>query len=377
MAVEVRPAQAAAELAAFLSFPWRVYHGDPCWVPPLVEEVAARLDPARNPFYQLAERELFLAWRGEEIVGRVAAIDNRAHNEQLGESVGFFGFFESVDDPEVAGGLLDVAGAWVGARGRSILRGPVNGALTDEAGVLVAGHDRRPAMWEAHSPRYYRPLLEHAGWRKFDDLLAYELDLTRFGPDVTELPRAVRRVHRRASARSDVSIRGVRMAIWDAELATALGLYNTAFRTIPGHGDMSAAQFRRLAQTVRPFVDPALLLVAEVDGQAVGFLVALPEINEALRHLNGRLTRWGLLKLWWYRRRIRTLCVKLLGVLPEHRGRGIETLLGVELVRRALHRGYRRAELSLISERNVVMNQLLARAGATVYRTHRLYERDL
>lgn len=375
--IRVQPVADTADLDQFLDFPWRIYRHDPCWVAPLRSQLARRLDPQHNNFFRYAERELFLARRGDEVVGTIAAIVNHQHNSQLNEQTGYFGFFETIDNQAVAQALIEAAADWLRDQQLDTLRGPVNGAPTDEVGVLLSGFQRRPALWEGHTPPYYARLLADLGFHKYDDVLAYELTYDQLGRDLHRLRPQLWRSVARLRARTAVRLRPLRLDRWDADVAAAHAIYNVAFRTIPGHTDMSLEKFQALARSARPILDPRLALLAEIDGQAVGFAIALPDINEALAHLNGRLTPWHLLKLQWHRRRIRTLCFKLLGVLPEYRGRGLEALLIQEIAQQAVAAGYERCEMSLVSERNQPMNRTIQRMGGRVYRRYRIFERAL
>lgn len=386
-AVEVHPVATPQDLQGFIRFPWRIYANDPYWVPPIISQVEKRLDTKRNPFWEYAERELFLARRNNEasprgsargVVGTIAAIVNHQHNRQLNEQTGFFGFFEAINDAQVAEALIAAASGWLRERGMGLIRGPVNGAPTDEVGVLIAGHHRRPSMMEGHTPPYYRQLIEGLGFRKYDDVFAYEIWFKDLDWDLRNAPPKVWRVAEKARSRTGVTVRKIDMRQWDAEIAKAHAIYNVAFRTIPDHIDMSLEKFANLAASLRPFLDPDLAVIAEVDGQPVGFALALPDINEALCNFRGgRLYPWDLLRLRWHMGRIRTACGKMLGVLPEFRARGLEVLLGLELGQHILRKGYERVELSLLSEKNTMINRIVRRVGAQLYLHYRIYEKPL
>jgi GNAT superfamily N-acetyltransferase len=258
-----------------------------------------------------------------------------------------------------------------------VLRGPINGAPTDEVGVLLDGFARRPALWEGHTPPYYARLLSELGFHKHDDVFAYELTYAQLGRDLRRLRPRLWQAADKLRTRSRVQLRPLRLERWDADIAAAHAIYNTAFRTIDGHTDMSLEKFQALARSARPFLDPGLALLAEIEQRPVGFAIALPDVNEALWHLNGTLSPWQLLKFQWYRRRIGTVCFKLLGVLPEYRGRGLEALLILEMAQRCIARGYERCEMSLVSERNQPVNRTIRRMGGQLYRRYRIYERAL
>jgi GNAT superfamily N-acetyltransferase len=375
--LEVKRVENGQDLERFLRFPWQIYRQDPYWVPPYLSQQRKRLDPARNPFFQHASQQLFLAGQNGRTAGTIAAIINHQNNQQLGERTGFFGFFESVDHAETAAALVEAAAGWLREQGMERIRGPVNGALTDEVGVLISGHQTRPAMWEGHTPAYYQSLLEDLGFQKFDDVLAYELTYRQLEYNLKNLPARFLRVAQIARSKEDLNIRSTDRRRWDEDVLIVHQLYNTAFRTIEGHNDMSLEKFKSLAASVKPFLDMDLVQIAEVDGTPAGFAVALLDINEALRHFNGEISYWGALKFRWHLKRIRTVCFKLLGVLPEYRGRGIEAALMMETGKQIVKKRYDRLEASLASEKNRVVNRLIQRMGGRVYRRYRIYERAL
>ena len=375
--ITIQPVSTPTDLETFIRFPWRIYQDDLYWVPPLLSRQRKRLDPDRNPFYQYAEQRAFLAYRENTVVGTVAAIINHQHNQQLDQRIGYFGFFETINDVEIAYQLLSAACDWLAQRGMAHVRGPVNGAPTDEVGVLLSGFDTHPVMWVGHNPPYYRTLIEGFGFHKYDDVFAYEITDDMFASQPNRFPPKLLRVAELAQARTKATLREINLNRWDAEIEWAHHIYNTAFRTIEGHTDMGLDKFRNLAEEVRPLLDPKLALVAEVDGTPVGFALALPDANEALRHFDGRISRWGKIKLWWRLKRARTACFKLLGVLPEYRGRGLEALL-IRGVGKALRRGgYERVDMSLASEKNEAINRVIQRMGGRIYRRYRIYEMDL
>lgn len=376
--VDVQPVATPDDLKRFVRFPWRIYAHDPYWVPPIISQIEKRLDTQRNPFWEYAERELFLARRNGEVVGTVAAIVNHQHNRQLDDQTGFFGFFEAINDERVAEALIAAASDWLRERGMDLIRGPVNGAPTDEVGVLIAGHDRQPSIWEGHTPPYYRELVERLGFRKYDDYFAYEIWFKDLDWDLRNLPSKFWRVAEKVRGKTGVTARKIDVNQWDSEVAKVHYLYNEAFRTIPGHIDMSLEKFVTMAASLRRFLDPDLVVIAEVDGQPVGFAVALMDVNEALCHFrSGKLYPWDLIRLKWYTGRIRTACGKMLGILPEYRARGLEILLGLEFGQHILRKGYERVELSLLQEKNTMINRLVQRVGAKPYLHYRVYEKPL
>jgi len=361
------------ELRAFVEFPWHIYKGDPHWVPPLISERLSYLNPEQNPFFKHAEVALFLACRGRQVVGTIAPFVNRRAVEHLREQVGGFGFFEVIEDYAVAERLLDTARQWVRERGMSILRGPTNFTNNDCPGVLIDGADCPPVMLEAHTPPYYQAFLERYGMEKYEDLYAWRAFRDQIGAELKNIPPEILHVADAARRRSGVTIRQVDLTRWGEEVATACHIFNVTLTHLPSHVPLTEAEFRRIADQIRPFLDPDLALFAEVDGQPVGFCVSLPDINRALIHLNGRLFPLGWLKLWWYVRCIDVVTFKLMGILEEYRRRGIDALLYLESIKAVFAKGYEWLDGSLTSEHNTIVNYLAQRLGAERYKHYRIY----
>ena len=371
-AVTVRPVADRADLNRFIRFPWRIYANDPVWVPPLLSDLKTVLDRRRHPFHQHADVEYFLARRGDEVVGRIAAIVNHRHNEFHGEKTGFFGFFECIDDGDVARALLETAEAWLRERGMERVYGPESFSTNEESGLglLVDGFDKPPVIMTAHTPPYYPKLVEGAGYVKAKDLLAYWLD------DQRPPERLVRGVERLQQAER-VKLRTLNLKDFAGEVGRIKEIYNSAWERNWGFVPMTDAEFDHLARQLRPVVNPRLCAIAEVDGEPVGFALALPDFNQALKHVNGRLFPFGIFKLLWYRRKIDTLRVLTLGLKPGYRQKGIDAMLYLHIFREGVAAGFKQAECSWILEDNWDMRRGLERMGARVYKTYRIYEKSL
>ncbi len=372
--IQIQKVISKHDLHTFVKFPWRVYKGDPNWVPPLISERLDYLNPEKNPFYQQAEVALFLVRRGRETLGTIAPFINQSANEYSNEKVGGFGFFEVIEDYVVAERLLDTACDWVKARGMSILRGPTNFSNNEAPGVLIEGVNCPPVMLAAHTPAYYKTFLERYGMEKFIDNYAWRAFRSQIGSELENLPPELFRVADAARRRSNVTIRKVRFENWEEEMASAHYLFNITLTHLSDYVPISEEQFRRLADQLRPFLDPDLALFAESDGRPIGFCVAIPDINRVLIHLNGRLFPLGWLKLLWYKRRIDVVSFKLMGVLEEYRRRGIDALLYLETIKAVFARGYEWLDGSLTSEENLAVNYLAERLGAEQYKHYRIYQ---
>jgi len=393
----IRKVDNKQDLMGFIRFPWRVYRDDPYWVPPLISERKAFLDPRQNPFFEHAEVELFLAQRAcpelypersegprrdGETIGTVAAIINDNHNDFHQERTGFFGLFEVIEDYAVAEALLATARDWVQARGMDVIRGPMNMSINDECGLLIDGFDSSPVVMMTYNPRYYVDFIERFGFVKAKDLYAYIISTDIFNREVSKLPPKFLRVAEVAGKRAGVQVRRVNMRDFDAEVEKAKAIYNSAWEKNWGAVPMTDAEFDHLAQGLRKFLDPDLLLVAETSEvsqtsevyRPVGVFVGLPDVNQPLLHVNGRLFPLGWIKYLWYRRKIDTFRAVIMGVIEEYREKGIDALMYVEAAKVAFRKGYRWCEMSWILEDNVMMNRILQRLGGEIYKTYRIYE---
>lgn len=362
----------------FIKLPWQVYAANPYWVAPLLLERRAFFDPVRNPFFQHAEVQLFLARRGKKDVGTIAAFINHTHNECHNERVGFFGCFEVLPDPAAAAALLQTAEAWVRDRGMHAIRGPLNFAADNECGLLLDAYDQPPVIMTTYTPPYYRDFIESAGFVKAIDWYAYTIDReTLGGGDPRNLRPRVLRMLETARKRSGVTFRHVELRDFAQELQRVHEVYNQAWEKNWGFVPMSAAEIDYLANGLKPFIDPELVLIAETNGQPVGVSITLPDLNQPLRHMRGRLFPTG----WWYLLRRRdwmdTVRFFALGVVPEYRQRGIEAVFYYETFCNAVKKGYRRAELSLIVETNTQIRNSVEAFGAQIYKTYRIYEKSL
>jgi GNAT superfamily N-acetyltransferase len=365
----VAPARDAASLNRFIRLPWRIYAHDSAWVPPLRADVRKVLR-ADHPFHQHADAEYFLAVRDGEPVGRIAGVVNHQYNTFHETRTGFIGLFESIDDPAVADALLRTAADWLRDRGMSEAIGPFNLSTNDELyspGILLDNFARPPVLMMAHNPPYYAALFEAAGWEKERDLLSYLLE-DRRTPE-----RLSRGVERLTGSIDGLVIRPLDMKRLSEEVERIKDVYNSAWERNWGFAPLTDAEIARLAHDLKPIADPRFALLAEVHGAPVGFALALPDYNQALRHLNGRLLPFGFLKLLWYRRNIDGLRIFTLGLKPEYHRRGIDALFYLRMYQNAIDAGYQSAEASWILEDNWGMRRALERLGAYVHKTYRVY----
>jgi GNAT superfamily N-acetyltransferase len=375
MDIHLRPVRTSGDLARFIDVPWRIDRamgGDPNWVPPLRLGVKAALD-LRHPFWRQNRRQLWIAYRNGEPAGRIAAILNREHLEHWRDETGFWGFFETIDEQEVASALFAAAEAWLGEQGCRTAVGPVSPSPHYEMGILTAGFDAPPYLMLTHNRPDYPALVAAAGYEKAVDLYAYGIPTHS-----ARLEGKIRRVGETLERRWGVTVRAAEMRHFAREAAIIHGLYNNSMLGQWGFTPIGESEFAAFAADLRRILDPDLVLFAERGGEPVGFVLALPNLNEILiRIRDGRLLPFGLLKLLWYRRSIRSVRVILAGMLPEWQQRGVGSLLYNELTRRVVAKGYTAAELSWVLEENVLMNRAARLLGGSVHKTYRVYKKAL
>jgi len=372
--VSIEPVTNRHQLQSFIMFPFQLYRSHPYWVPPLIGERFKHFDPDHNPFYKHAEVQLFRAVRGSKTVGTIAAIADDLHLEVWHEPVGFFGEFEVVEDYDVAARLFSVAREWLATKGREVMRGPMNLNINDEVGLLIDGFDGRPVIMMTYNPPYYQALMERYGLVKAKDLYAYILDIASYGPDLENLPEQASRVARIARKRYGVQVRPLDFDRFEEEIDLIKPIYRAAWSKNWSALPMTDAEFTSLANDLRQIADPALVYVGSIDGEVIGCFVAIPDYNQVAYHLNGRLFPIGWAKFLWYRRKITGLRVLIMGVLEEHRLKGVESLFYQEACRAAVRKGYQWAEMSWILEDNYKISRGIEMMGGKIYRTYRIYD---
>lgn len=370
--IEIRPVESRRDLTRFIDYAYDRNAGDPHWIPPLRLSERERLTPRKNPFFEHAGHQLLLAFRGGAVVGRIAALDDRLHNEVHGDNLASFGFFEA-EGADAAKTLLDAVEAWARRLGRAGVRGPLNPSLNESAGLLIDGFDTDAVLMMPHNPPEYAAFIEAAGYAKVKDLYAWMYDMDNGALAGSGLERMAERVR----ARERIVIRQFEAREFDREVTRLRQLYCGAWEQNWGFVPPTEAEFRRIASELKLILDPRLAIRAEVDGAMIGCAVALPDINQALKGTSGRLLPLGLIRLLLRRRYIDQARVLLLGLLPEYRTRGLYALLWLELQRRGQAAGYRRGELSWVLEDNRNINRPVEQAGARRYKTYRLYQKTI
>lgn len=371
--VKVIPIVEERDRREMVLFPWTVYRGDKNWVPPIRKDRDKMLDPRRNGFFQRSDVALFLARRGEQVLGTIAAFVDRRFNETLKVKVGFFGFFEVLNDYEAAEALLGTAKEWLHARGMTEFRGPINFHRDRERGILVEGADCPPPMLCAHSPPYYHEFVTRFGMMKQSDDFCRRLLISDLVGPNGELPARLARLEKVAQRRTNFTIRQARMQDWDAEVQKVRELYDATIGQLPDHVPWTDEELTAFAEELRPMVDPSFALFGEVEGKTVGCVLAFPDMNQVLIHLDGRLDLPHKLLAWWYMKRINVLSFKVGGVIDAYQGRGIEALLLLALAKAAVPRGYRWVDMSLQAEDNDKLTTLVTHFNAETYKRYRIY----
>ncbi len=369
--IAVRPVLTKNDTTKFIKFLWDIYRDDRVWVPPLVMDRKKLMDTKKNPFYQHADTEFYLAERDGKIVGRIAAIVNHNHNKEHGDKVGFFGFFESINDQAVANALFDRARDFLKSKGMTAMRGPANPSVNDEYGLLVAGFDVSPTILMTYNPTYYISLIERYGFKKAKDLFAYLLNQDTVYSDRLERANSI------VKKRQGLTIRPLDMKHFNEDVNLVKDVYNKAWAKNWGAVPMTDAEIDALAADLKPIVVPDLVLFAEIQGKTIGFALSLPDINIALKHNKNGALLTGLYHLYTKKKRINCVRIIVLGVLPEYQGTGAAGVLFYETAARAKNLGYYYGEASWILEDNEPMNHSAHVMNGVITKTYRIYEKPL
>ena len=360
------------DVMRFLKVAYGVYRDDPRWVAPLLVDQRKVFEDG-NPLFEHAEMTLWVAVRNGRDVGRIAGTVERLHNEFHKETTAYFGFFEGPDDPAVSGALFDAVSVWARARGMTRLLGPMNPTTNDECGLLISGFDASPVVMMTYNPRYYPDLFAAAGLTKAKDLLAYYFDVK---------PKPLERFNRIAAGvrrrEPNIVIRQIRKKTLAADLAKVREVYNAAWEANWGFVPMTEGDMAFMAERLKPLLVEELALLAERDGEPIAFMMSLPDYNEALRPMRGRLLTpriFGLLSTLWGRRTPKIVRVVTTGVKRAYRQRGMDALLFGHGLTYGLKAGYQGCEVSWVLEDNVQVLRPLEIFDAYEYKRYRIYER--
>jgi len=361
-----------SERKQFINFPYEHYADDEHWIAPLKMEQKKLIDKDSNPFYENGDIALFLAEQNGEICGRIAAIQDQRYNEHHDNKTGFFGFFECINDQSVANLLFKVAADWLRERGHTDIMGPSNPSMMDEVGILVDGFEYDPSIMMPYHKPYYKDLVSNAGFNKAMDLYAFRVSQSTVNLD--RMYRAEELVRRRIPK---LNIREVDTKDLDNEVEIVRNVFNQAWSGNWGFIPLTKSELEDLASDLKLILDPKVAHIAEVDGEPVAFSIALPDLNQALKHMDGTLFPTGIFKLLWHRRNINQIRTALMGVIPKYQGKGIDALLHKEAILNGREVGYKSSELSWVLESNKGMIRVAEKIGAKVEKTYRMYSKDL
>jgi GNAT superfamily N-acetyltransferase len=359
------------EFKDFIKLPFILYKKDPYWVPQLIFDVKTTLDRKKNPFFEHAEAEYFIAREGREPVGRVAAIIDHNYNKYHGTKIGWFGFFESVDDPDVSTGLMRAACGWLRDKGMDEVYGPASPTLNDEAGFLIEGYGKSPVIMMPYNPPYYPTLIEGDGFEKVKDLYAWYLSAS------IDPPERVARIVERVKTRNRLVVRPINMGDFRAELGRVKEIYNAAWEKNWDFASMTEAEVDFMAKKLKPIIIPEMIQFIEIDGKPVAVSIVVPDINIILKKMNGRLLPFGWLKFLYYRRKIKDLRMFAMGILPQYRGKGLDAVLNLAALTRGKELGVNGGELSWTLEDNHAINDSIKAMGAELYKKYRVYRKGL
>jgi GNAT superfamily N-acetyltransferase len=374
-AIEISEVSSRRQRDAFIRFPWKIYADDPAWVPPLMIERKAFLNRKKHPFYKHGDAALFLARKNDEIVGRIMASDDPNYNSLHRSNVGCFGLFECINDRDVAAALLERAAAWSRKIGRTELMGPIDYSTNYTCGLLVHGFEHSPTLLTTHNPPYYGHLIENCGFSKVIDFFAW------WFTDPSAATARLRKLAARLEPRAGFTIRRGNLRNLEAEAANFVRIYNEAWKDNWGFVPFTKGEFDYMAAEMKPLVRDDFTAVAEIDGEPIGFSLALPDINVALKKIGGRLTTFGipigLARLLYYKSRIRKARYIAMGVRPQFRRLGVAEMMVLRLMEAGMVKCGFQAELSMTLENNVMINRFIESIGAQRYKTYRIYSRPI
>ncbi|MDQ3075000.1 MAG: N-acetyltransferase [Pseudomonadota bacterium] len=373
----IRPVVTKADRKAFVDLVWNVYRDDPAWVPPLKSEVHALLDPTKNPWFGHGRARLWLATRDGKSVGRISAQVDELVQLHMEPGTGQWGLFEALDD-EAAAALIATAEQWLRGEGMTRALGPISISIWDEPGLLIEGFDQPPMVMMGHHRPAYRAWIEEAGYAKAKDLHTYAMEIDK------ELDSLIQRLIRAGEKNPRIRLRNVDKSDFEREAAIILGILNDAWSDNWGFVPLTDAEVAYAGKSLTPIIYEDLVRIAELDGEPVAFMITLPDVNELIADLDGRLFPFGWAKLLWRLRkpRVKGVRVPLMGVVRKLQGGRLASQLAfmlIESIRRASvqHYGVSRGEFGWILEDNQGMVSIAELSGATINHTYRIYEKAL
>jgi GNAT superfamily N-acetyltransferase len=372
MAVKVYPVETSKQFNQFIKLPWKIYKDDPNWVPHLLVDRKKILDRKKNPFFEHAEAEYYLAEINGEVIGRIAAIKNDLHNEYHKGNEGFFGFFECIDNQEAANALFDTAKEWLRKKGLTKMMGPANPSSNDEWGMLLKGFDDPPRLLMTYNPEYYLRLCDNYGFKKAKDLYAIKLETDK----VLSSEKLVRG-QELVKKRSGLVISELDMKNFEKELEKVKEVYNKAWAPNWGFVPLTEKEIEAMAKDLKQLAEPKLVLFGEIGGKLVGFALVMLDYNQIFKKMNGRLFPFGFLKLFTEKKKITWSRIITLGIIPEYQKKGLDSVFYYEIVKRAAALGIFLGEASWILEDNEMMLRGAELMNGERYKEYRIYTMDI
>ena len=372
--VEIKEVVSPDQLRSFIKYPLDLYRDNPCYVPHLLADRRKFFDKNKNPFFKHARVKHFLAYKDGRIAGRISGIVNDLHNEFHDEKTGFFGFFDCIDNHDIASGLFNAAVEFVKSEGMLIIRGPANFSTNEEVGLLIEGFDSPPTFMMTYNPPYYIELYEKLGLEKCEDLIAFYIDKNNAPSD------RILNITEKMRSRGKISLRTIKMDDFENELEIIRTIYNGAWSKNWGFIPMTPDEFTYIADDFKKIIDPDLVFLAFIDNQPAGFSLAMPDYNPIFKKMNGRLFPTGLLKFLYYtkiKKSLTGLRLITMGVVHEYQKTGLDMIFFVNSFNEGVRKGYQWAEISWVLERNILMNKSAIQMGARPYKKYRIYDKNI
>jgi hypothetical protein len=358
------------QLKQFIQFSWQIYPKSCPWIPPLISDAVEMLSEDRNPFWIHAKKQLFLAFDdNNNVVGRIAAIIDYNYISFQEDRCGFFGFFECVDDVKTAEVLFLAVQSWLKEQDIHKMIGPMNPSTNDECGFLLEGFNIAPSLMMPYTPEYYLRLAEQSGLKKIKELYAYNMDVTE-DSRVGRLERVVAMAKKKLPM---LEIRNMQKSSYKEDLEAAISIYNRAWEKNWGFVPWSDEEFTAIASKLKMLIDPEMIIIATVAGSPVGMLISLPDYNQVLKKLNGKLLPLGIFKFLYYRKKIDSLRLMVMGVVKEYRHKGIEAIMYEKGLKNALKLGYKNCELSWVLDDNIMTQRTAEMMNGKIYKKYAIY----
>ena len=370
--IQIREVKSGKDWKAFFRLPWEIFKNDPYWIPPLLADQKKNLDTAKNPFFKHAFYKAWIVTSEGKTIGRIVAYVDQAYCDLYKEASGFIGYFESINDQSVADLLFTTSVAWLKENKMHKVYGPMNFSIANECGVLMTGYDHSPVVQMNHTPSYYLDLFINAGFTKAHDLYAYLMteEMVRRNDDMMS---KLKRISEHTLQKEHIKIRPVNMKDYDNELERINHLFNDFMKNTWGFVPSTLEEVAFSGESLKTFADPEMIFFAEVNNEVVGCSLAIPDINEVLKKMNGSLYPLGIFKFLWYKRKIRGIRLLLLGVTEPYRNKGLDIIFYYYTISRGIARGYNKCESSWVSEDNTVLNKIMHNIGSERYKTYRMF----